>query len=174
MNKEGEGQEEDWKKKEPGWKRREVTRRQGRQENLKGMRKRKLCHSSRCFLFSLHSFFYWTFKTSLGDPLSWLCKMCSKITESITRRKQANPGVGKGCMVHVKGKRQQWEKPACKDHARAAACFARHSTFQTEALLLRACHRHSWLKVLVSEKEREQSGATEIAQPTLQEVQHAA
>lgn len=81
--------------------------------------------------------------------------LCSKITESITRRKEANPGMGVGYMVHVHGEWQQWEKPAWKDVARAAACFARHSTSQTEVLLLRACHRRSWLKVLVSEKERE-------------------
>lgn len=41
MNEEGEGQDGGCKKKEAGWERREVTHRQGRQENLKGMRERE-------------------------------------------------------------------------------------------------------------------------------------
>lgn len=122
-------------------------------EDRRTSKEREWCHSSRCLLFSLHSFFYWTLKTSLGDPLSWLGKPVLQ-NNRVNHQKEAGKSWD-GYGVHVQGEWQQWEKPAWKDLARAAACFARHSTFQTEVLLLGACQRHSWLKVLESEKERE-------------------
>lgn len=48
-----------------------------------------------------------SFIEHLKLPLEILClgsvSLCFKITESITRRKQANPGMGMGSMVHVQG-----------------------------------------------------------------------
>lgn len=124
-------------------------------EDGRTSKEREWCHSSRCLLFSLHSFFYWTLKTSLGDPLSWLGKPVLQ-NNRVNHQKEASKswdgyGVHGACARGMTVVREI----AWKDLARAAACFARHSTFQTEILLLRACHRQSWLKVLVSEKERE-------------------